>query len=81
MRCTNCGSDHAIGNATEVAVAPNGSPTVLRCKRCPTERRVKPEHRVHDVNHDHDMSPSEPVSLEQARAKTAALQEELNRLM
>jgi hypothetical protein len=79
MRCTNCGSDHAIQNATEVAVPLNGAPTVLRCKRCgSTERRT----RAHvDVDHDQYTSPSEPVSLEQARAKTAALQAEMNRLM
>ena len=82
MRCTNCGSDHAIQNATEVDVALNGAPTVLRCKRCSTERRAKPEYRARvDVDHDQYTSPSEPVSLEQARAKTAALQAEMNRLM
>ena len=79
MRCTNCGSDHAIANATEVTVAPNGAPTVLRCKRCAsTERR----NRAHvDVDHDQDASTSEPISIEEARAKTAVLQEELNRLV
>ena len=79
MRCTNCGSDHAIQNAIEVDVALNGAPTVLRCKLCgSTERRAKPERRV---DHDHDMSPSEPISIEAARARTALLQEELNRLV
>ena len=80
MRCTNCGSDHAIQKATEVTVAPNGTTTVLRCKLCATERRAKPKRHV-DVDHDQYTSPSEPVSLEQARAKTAALQAEMSRLM
>ena len=75
MRCTNCGSDHAIQNAIEVDVALNGAPTVLRCKRCSTERRAKPEHREHvDVDHD----PSEPISIEAARARTALAQQSLN---
>ncbi len=75
MRCTNCGSDHAIQNATEVDVALNGAPTVLRCKLCSTERRAKPEHRAHvDVDHD----PSEPISIEAARARTALAQQSLN---
>jgi hypothetical protein len=69
MRCTNCESDYAIANATEVEVAPNVAPTVLRFKRCgSTERRT----RAHvDVDHDHDASPSEPITVEEARAKTA----------
>ena len=80
MRCANCGSDHAIQNATEVDVALNGAPTVLRCKLCSTERRAKPEHRAHvDVYHDRDIIPSELITVEEARAKTALLQEELNR--
>ena len=75
MRCTNCGRDHAIQNATEFRVAPNGAPTVLRCKLCSTERRAEPGHRAHvDVHVDR---PSEPVSLEQARARTALLQQSL----
>ena len=78
MRCTNCGSDHAIQKATEVAVSPNGTTTVLRCKLCATERRAKPKRHV---DRDQYTSPSEPVSLEQARAKTAALEAEMNRLM
>ena len=73
MRCTGCGSDHAIQNATEVDIALNGAPTVLRCKRCPTERRAKPEHRAQV-----DMSPSEPISIEAARARTALAQQSLN---
>jgi hypothetical protein len=75
MRCTNCGSDHAIQNAVEVDVALNGAPTVLRCKLCgSTERRAKPEHREHvDVDHDH-----EPISIEAARARTALAQQSLN---
>ena len=65
---------HAIQNATEVDVALNGAPTVLRCKLCSTERRAKPEHRAHvDVNHDH-----EPISIEAARARTALAQQSLN---
>ncbi|MGC1647387.1 MAG: hypothetical protein WA741_16340 [Candidatus Sulfotelmatobacter sp.] len=72
MRCTNCGSHHAIQNATEVDVALNGAPTVLRCKLCSTERRAKPEHRAHvDVDH-------EPISIEAARARTALAEQSLN---
>ena len=80
MRCTNCGSDHAIQNATEVAVPLNGSPTVLRCSLCPSERRAKPERHV-DVDHDQDVIPSEPISIEEARARTALLQESLTELI
>ncbi|MGC1646037.1 MAG: hypothetical protein WA741_09435 [Candidatus Sulfotelmatobacter sp.] len=77
MRCTNCGSDHAIQNAIEVDVAPNGAPTVLRCKLCgSTERRAHV-----DVDHDHDMIPSEPITVEEARAKTALLQQSLTELI
>ena len=81
MRCTNCGSHHAIQNATEVDVALNGAPTVLRCKKCSTERRVKPERREHSESRHDVPVPSESITLEQARARTALLQEDLNRLV
>jgi hypothetical protein len=82
--CKNCGRGHALQNATEFGVAPNGAPTVLRCKLCSTERRAKPEQRAHaDVerdDHDSDMVTMEPITLEKARAQAALLQAEM-RLM
>jgi hypothetical protein len=80
MRCTNCGRDHALHNATEVDVALNGAPTVLRCKLCDSAGRT--ERRAH-VNQDRvEVSdPSEPLSIEEARARTALLEQEMTRLM
>lgn len=78
--CTNCGSDHAIQNAIEIAVAPNGAPTVLRCKLCgSTERHREPERCGH-IRHDVPV-PSESIGIEEARARTAVLQAEMSRLM
>jgi uncharacterized Zn finger protein len=78
--CTSCGRTHAGQDAIEVAVAPNGAATILRCKLCGTveHRRRKPEYRADvDVHVDRDMTPSEPISIEQARARTALLQQSL----
>jgi hypothetical protein len=78
--CTNCGRDHALQNATEVAVAENGSPTVLRCTRCASTagREHRRLSRINEDNlNDYVPAPSEPISLEQARARTALLQQSL----
>lgn len=80
MRCTNCGRDHALQNATEVAVASNGAPTVLRCSLCSTERRAKPEHRAY-IDRVEEIHYDASVSLEEARARTAVLQAEMTRLI
>jgi hypothetical protein len=70
-RCKNCGRDHALQKATEFGVAPNGAPTVLRCKLCDSTRSTSPL----------PMETSEPLSIEGARARTALLQAEMTRLM
>jgi hypothetical protein len=78
--CKNCGRAHALHNATEVDVALNGAPTVLRCKLC--DSTAGPERRAHVDRDRVELSdPSEPLSIEEARARTALLEQEMTRLM
>lgn len=86
MRCMNCGRDHALQTATEVAVGLNGAPTVLRCKACDSEPRHRERRSRINVEdnlniEDHVPVSADPLDIEEARARTAVLQAEMARLM